>query len=235
MSEIKLSQLLLLDDLERIRGVSRQLRRKLSSIISVSLNDGPLYQCNLPNSYDGEAAFFRALNDAVIMPGEVIEFITKKGECLDGLLLLDSDLGPVLLAHDEKSRKVPFGLKAQRVESTKGPSTMADMPGNGEQANRVKMLAENARRWSEKNNVAVKKSSALEALIKNAYIFVYFETAENSVSFEASDNNCVMQLGEHDVKKMLSFFGDLYTFIRGSSRESQALDGKKTPKKRVKR
>jgi len=232
LSEIKLSQLLLLTSLRHIRGISRQLRRKLSTIITVSSNDGPLDQCYLPSSFKGETAFYIALNDAVIEKGGVIEFITKSDECFDGLLLLYSDLGPILLAHDEKSRKA--SLNNTRSKSKKSPSTMADMPKKGKQANRFKMLVENATSWSVDNNITVKKSSALEALITNAYVFVYFETADDSVSFEASDNNCVMQLGERDVKKMLSFFGDLYTFIRCSSHESQALD-KKTSKNRAKR
>ena len=237
MSEIKLSQLLLLDDLRRIRGISENLTNKLLSTVSVRQRGIPLANVMLPSSYDdktsfynfflGKNDFFIALNDAVIEKGGVIEFITNAKECFDGLLLLDSDLGPVLLAHEEKSRKVPRN-DTKRPKSTKkrSPSTMADMPKEGKQANRVKFLAEKARRWSEENNVAVKKSSALEALIKDAYVFVYFETAHDSVSFEASDNDCVMQLGERDVKKMLSFFGDLYTFIRGSSPQSQALDKK---------
>ena len=102
--------------------------------------------------------------------------------------------------------------------------TMADMPLSGKQANYVKELAGKALKWSETNGITVKEASALDALINNKYVYVYFETTPGSASFAARDDDCVMQLGEADVKKFLSFLGCLYTFVRASCRESQTLD-----------
>ena len=101
-------------------------------------------------------------------------------------------------------------------EESKTDFTMSDMPDSGKQANRVKELAGKALQWSEaKRMEATKKVSALDVLINNDYVYVYFEATPCSLSFAANDNDCVMQLGEADVRNMLSFLGGLYTFALG--------------------
>jgi hypothetical protein len=223
-AETEVSNLLLLTDLSRVQGISDDLRLKLSSRMVVTERNGPLRSVSLPKNYGNEDEFFTALNNTVIKPGDVVEFITDPQECCDGLIFVHTSNGPLLLFHDEKSRKVPIAFNEVHQEISKTKFMMADMPKNGKQADHVKKLVEKAQKLQKDGKIPINESSALEALINNKYVYVYFETTPGSVSFAASDNDCVMQLGETDVKKMLSFLGCLYTFVRASCQEAQKLD-----------
>ena len=89
----------------------------------------------------------------------------------------------------------------------------------------MKDLAGKAREWSKVKEIAVKEASALGVLVNNEYVYVYFETTPGSSSFAASDDDCVLQLGEQDVKNMLSFSTVcILLFMLAVARHRQALD-----------
>jgi hypothetical protein len=129
-AETEVSHLLLLTDRSRVQGINDDLRLKLSSSMKVKKKDGPLRSVFLPMSYDYEDAFFTALNNTVIKPGDVVEFRTDRKECCDGLIFVYTSDGPLLLFHDEKSRKVPIAFNEVHPEISKTKFTMADMPNN---------------------------------------------------------------------------------------------------------
>jgi hypothetical protein len=95
------SHLLLLTDLSRVQGIGDDLVDKLSSSMIVSKRVNALRSVSLLSSYNDEDAFFLALSNTVIKPGDVVEFRTDSQECSDGLIFVFTSNGPLLLFHDE--------------------------------------------------------------------------------------------------------------------------------------
>jgi hypothetical protein len=84
-------------------------------------------------------------------------------------------------------------------------------------------LADLAKKNWERADVV--PGSVLECRYTGNFVYIYFNTNEGTSSFAVDDH--VMQLGEKHAMKSLSFFTQLYRFVRDSSDFSQKLDGAK--------
>jgi hypothetical protein len=236
---LKLCQLFLLYEADLVNGIGNSLEDKLSS--DISKIDFFIERRSLPNSSTDEIAFFEELNNAILGHGDVIEFSTHKSDCFDGCLLISTSNGPLLVLHDVKSSMIRLDATATLDDSKNTTTASSDrkkytmdlMPNQGKQARKLMHLASTARSLSKESKIAVNPSSALEALINNAYIYVYVNSNEAEETFAACENDCVMQLGGKDVKRMLSFFGDFYTFARGSANVTQVNEYPKKSQKSV--
>ena len=62
----------------------------------------------------------------------------------------------------------------------------------------------------------------LDALREGNYLYIYVNTNESASSFSVGDH--VMQLGEIDSKRFLSFLHDSYRLVRTASTRAQDLD-----------
>jgi hypothetical protein len=129
---------------------------------------------------------------------------------------------------DSKSgRQFPDNVNADDVKSFVGDANtkvesfkLADLPGNGKRAEHMKKIVEKAKNWPAEKVV---KGSLLEAIRNDCYLYVYLNATKSAPSFAVDGN--VMQLGEADSKRFLSFLRDGYGLVTtAASSKAQELD-----------
>jgi hypothetical protein len=98
---------------------------------------------------------------------------------------------------------------------------ISDLPKNGKQALHLLKIASEAKKLDP---ASVRKGSLVEALREDNYLYIYVNTTQSAPSFAVDDH--VMQVGEADSKRLLSFLLDSYRLVRSASTLAQALDTK---------
>jgi hypothetical protein len=172
--------------------------------------------------------FLSAANKAPVPDENVQKLIPASDECFDQGWLFSSDVfNPFALFIDSKSgRQFPDNVNADDVKSFVGGANtkvesfeFADLPGNGKRAEHMKKIVEKAKNWPAEKVV---KGSLLEAIRNDCYLYVYLNATKLAPSFAVDDN--VMQLGEADSKRFLSFLRDGYGLVTAASSKAQELD-----------
>ena len=236
---VTISELLLLTDRSSIKGASRKLRSRLSHDFLVPPNKDTLDEVVLSDSYNTMKRFLSNANVAPGISGDILELKpVPDQECFDYGLLFSSGIDgkPFAVFIDAKSgrqRRSEFtdtkivsetGLPISvdvNTNSFQGDFDLADLPKNGKQALHLLKIANTAKILDP---AKVKKGSMLEALQEDSYLYIYVNTTESASSFAVNDH--VMQLGETDSKRLLSFLLDSYRLVRTASTLAQALDEK---------
>jgi hypothetical protein len=229
----------LLSDLDSIKGASRKLRSKLFSKFYVPPSEDLLDELVLPDSYISMKRFLSDANVAPSISGDILELKpVSDQECFDYGLLFSSGIEgkPFALFIDAKSGRQrrsevtdtnivsDTGLLISvnvNMNSRQGDFDFADLPNNGKQALHLLDIAKKAKKLDP---AKVTKGSMLEALREDNYLYIYVNTTESVSSFAVGDQ--VMQLGETDSKRLLSFLLDSYRLVRTASTRAQELDAK---------
>jgi hypothetical protein len=234
---VSISQLLLLTDRSTIKGASKKLRSILSYDFIAPPNKEILDEIVLPNSHKKMKQFLSAANVAPGKIGDILEIKpAPEQECFDHGYLISSGIDgkPFAIFVDEKSGRehrseatdtnivsetgLPISLDINMISPHKDFG-FNDLPKNGKQALHLLNIAKRAKKWDSAN---VTKGSMLEALREDNYLYIYVNTTANALSFAVNDN--VMQLGETNSKRLLSFLLDSYRLVRAASTRAQELD-----------
>ena len=219
---VTIKELLLLDDLDRIKGASDKLLTKLEYDFLVPPCKKSLSKIFLSDSYTEKKKFFSSANIEPSIVGNIFELLPfPDKECFDyGFLFSAAIEGkPFAVFIDTKSgRQLP-----SKVVETKNQDffNFSDFPSKGSQALHMLEIAKEAKAWDP---ATVKKNSLLEALREDNFLYVYVNTGESVPSFAVGD--FVMQLGETDSKCLLSFLLEPYRLVRAASTLPQEFDKK---------
>ena len=236
---VQIKELLLLLDIYSVEGASVKLQDSLLKSFLVPPSERKLTPLTLSDSYVNMKRFLSDANVAPGVSGDILELKpVPDQECFDYGLLFSSGIDgkPFAVFIDAKSgrqRRSEFtdtkivsetGLPISvdvNMNSFQGDFDFADLPKNGKQALHLLNIANTAKKWDP---AKVTKGSMLEALQEDSYLYIYVNTTESASSFAVNDH--VMQLGETDSKRLLSFLLDSYRLVRTASTRAQALDEK---------
>jgi hypothetical protein len=236
---VTISELLLLTDHDSIKGASLELQSRIENDFLVPPYKVPLAEVFLRDSYISMQRFLSDANMAPAKAGHILEIKpVPDQECFDYGLLFSSGIEgkPFALFIDAKSGRqrrsevtdtnivsetgLPISVNVN-MNSLQGDFDFADLPKNGKQALHLLDIAKKAKKLDP---AKVTKGSMLEALREDNYLYIYVNTTESASSFAVGDQ--VMQLGETDSKRLLSFLLDSYRLVRTASTRAQELDAK---------
>ena len=239
---VTISQLLLLD-VNNINGASEELYTRLSEDINVPPIKLFLSKLVLPDSYVSMKRFLSDANMPPSISGEIFElFPVPDKECFDyGLLFssgidgkpfaifMDAKSGRQFLSENTVTRITSEANLSESVDVNTAPllHKISDLPKNGKQALHLLQIASEAKKLDP---ASVRKGSLVEALREDNYLYIYVNTTQSAPSFAVDDH--VMQVGEADSKRLLSFLLDSYRLVRSASTLAQALDAKERNAKR---
>jgi len=233
---VSISQLLLLD--YSFKGASEQLL----GLLFINRHVVPprvweLTSLNLSDSYANTKVFLSGANKAPAIKGDILELkpVPDK-EFFDYGFMFSSGIDdkPFAVFIDAKSgRQYRSEATDTKIVSGTGLPISAevnmnslirdfdftDLPKNGKQALHLLDIAKMSKKWTPST---VKKGSMLDALREDNYVYIYINTAKSTSSFAVGDH--VMQLGEIDSKRFLSFLLDSYRLVRTASTSAQDLD-----------
>jgi len=235
---VSISQLLLLNN--SIRGSSRMLRSRLKNKILITPTEDALDEVVLSNSYANMNRFLSDANKAPFKKGDILELKpAPEKECFDYGFIFSSGIDgkPFAVFIDAKSGRqnrsevtdtqivsetsLSISEDDVNMNSFQGDFDLTDLPKKGKQALHLLNISNMSKKWAP---ATVKKGSMLEALRSDNYLYIYINTTKSASSFAVGDH--IMQLGEIDSKRFLSFFLDSYRLVRTGSTSAQDLDKK---------
>ena len=232
---VSISQLLLLD--YSFKGSSRILRSRILNNFIIPPIILTLDEIVLSDSYISMESFLSDANKAPAIKGDILELkpVPDK-ECFDYGFMFSSGIDgkPFAVFIDAKSGRqyrseatdtkivsgtgLPISAEVN-MNPPKRDFKFADFSKNGKQALHLLDIAKVSKEWDP---ATVKKGSMLDALREGNYLYIYVNTNESASSFAVGDH--VMQLGEIDSKRFLSFLYDSYRLVRTASTRAQDLD-----------
>ena len=235
---VSISQLLLLNN--SIKGSSRILRSRLKNKFLITPTEDTLDEVVLSNSYANMNRFLSDANKAPFKKGDILELKPAPDkECFDYGFIFSSGIDgkPFAVFIDAESGRqyrsevtdtqivsetnLPISEDDVNMNSFQGDFDLTDLPKKGKQALHLLNISNMSKKWAP---ATVKKGSMLEALRSDNYLYIYINTTKSASSFAVGDH--IMQLGEIDSKRFLSFFLDSYRLVRTGSTSAQDLDKK---------
>jgi hypothetical protein len=233
---VSISQLLLLNN--SIRGSSRILRSRLKNKFLITPTEDTLNGVVSSSSYANMNRFLSDANKAPFEKGDILELKpAPEKECFDYGFIFSSGIDgkPFAVFIDAKSglqnrsevtdtqivseNILSISEDDVNMNSFQGDFNLTDLPKKGKQALHLLNISNMSKDWAP---ASVKKGSMLEALRSDNYLYIYINTAKSTSSFAVGDH--VMQLGEIDSKRFLSFLLDSYRLVRTASTSAQDLD-----------
>ena len=237
---VRISELLLLKDPDSVKGASTRLQSILLNTFRVPRRENKLMSVTLSNSYANMNRFLLDANKAPFKKGDILELKpAPEKECFDYGFIFSSGIDgkPFAVFIDAKSGRqnrsevtdtqivsetsLSISEDDVNMNSFQGDFDLTDLPKKGKQALHLLNISNMSKDWAP---ATVKKGSMLEALRSDNYLYIYINTTKSASSFAVGDH--IMQLGEIDSKRFLSFLLDSYRLARTASTTAQDLDVK---------